>query len=62
MQVDGQWIQFDDDKMIPRKEDEVLSLCGGGDWHMAYLLLYAAQRVPAADADAAAATPEAPQA
>ncbi|CAL8463183.1 g2717 [Coccomyxa elongata] len=39
-QDDGAWIQFDDDEMIPRKEDEVLALSGGGDWHMAYLLLY----------------------
>ena len=27
-QKDGQWIQFDDDQMIPRKEEEVLTLCG----------------------------------
>lgn len=27
-QEDGSWIQFDDDKMIPRKEEEVLTLCG----------------------------------
>lgn len=45
-QEDGQWIQFDDDQMIPRKEEEVLALSGGGDWHMAYLLLYKGQRVP----------------
>lgn len=44
-QTDGQWIQFDDDNMIPRKEEEVLALSGGGDWHMAYLLLYKAQLV-----------------
>jgi len=43
-QDDGSWIQFDDDEMIPRKEEEVLALSGGGDWHMAYLLLYRAQR------------------
>ncbi|KAI7837315.1 hypothetical protein COHA_008830 [Chlorella ohadii] len=49
-QEDGSWIQFDDDKMIPRKEEEVLTLCGGGDWHMAYLMLYRAQRVPALEA------------
>lgn len=45
-QPDAQWVQFDDDDMIPRKEEEVLALSGGGDWHMAYLLLYRAQRVP----------------
>jgi ubiquitin carboxyl-terminal hydrolase 14 len=33
--------------MIPRKEEEVLTLAGGGDWHMAYLLLYRAVKVPA---------------
>lgn len=44
--TDGQWVQFDDDKMILRKDEEVLALSGGGDWHMAYLLLYKAQKVP----------------
>ena len=41
-QDDGQWLQFDDEEMIPRKEEEVIALSGGGDWHMAYLLLYKA--------------------
>jgi len=45
-QTDGQWILFDDDEMILKKEEDVLALSGGGDWHMAYLLLYKAQRVP----------------
>jgi ubiquitin carboxyl-terminal hydrolase 14 len=53
-QSDASWIQFDDEEMIPRKEEEVLALAGGGDWHMAYLLLYRAQRVPGAPAGAAA--------
>lgn len=43
-QDDGHWIQFDDDEMIPRKEEDVIALSGGGDWHMAYLLLYKGQR------------------
>jgi hypothetical protein len=34
-------------QMIVRKEEEVLSLSGGGDWHMAYLLLYRARTVEA---------------
>ena len=46
MQDDGQWVQFDDEQMILRKEEEIQTLAGGGDWHMAYLLLYKAQRVP----------------
>lgn len=44
-QSDNAWIQFDDDQLIPRNEDEIVTLSGGGDWHMAYLLLYRAQRV-----------------
>jgi len=44
-QDDGQWMQFDDEELIPRKADEIVTLSGGGDWHMAYLLLYRAQRV-----------------
>lgn len=44
--TDGQWVQFDDDRMVLRKDEEVLALSGGGDWHMAYLLLFKAQRVP----------------
>lgn len=42
------WIQFDDDKLIPRKDEDITALCGGGDWHTAYLKLYRAQRVPEA--------------
>lgn len=34
-------------QVIVRKEEEVLSLSGGGDWHMAYLLLYRARTVAA---------------
>jgi len=33
------WIQYDDDTLSPRTPEEVLALSGGGDWHMAYLLL-----------------------
>jgi ubiquitin carboxyl-terminal hydrolase 14 len=53
-QPDGQWVQFDDDNMILRKEEEVLTLSGGGDWHMAYMLLYKAIRVPEMEAENAA--------
>jgi ubiquitin carboxyl-terminal hydrolase 14 len=50
-------VLFDDDDLIIKKDEDVLALCGGGDWHMAYLLLYRAIRVPegAAAAPAAAA-------
>lgn len=43
---DDSWIQYDDDKLIPRKDEDITALSGGGDWHTAYLLLYKAQRVP----------------
>ena len=45
-QTDGQWINFDDENLIQVKESDVLGLGGGGDWHMANLLLYCAQTVP----------------
>lgn len=45
-QDDGSWVQFDDDKMIPRKDEDILELSGGGDWHTGYLFLYKPQRVP----------------
>lgn len=47
-QADGSWVLYDDDDLTVRKEEEILALAGGGDWHMAYLLLYRAQRVPKA--------------
>ncbi|KAL6784342.1 hypothetical protein ACKKBG_A05775 [Auxenochlorella protothecoides x Auxenochlorella symbiontica] len=53
-QGDGRWILFDDDRMEVREEADVLALAGGGDWHMAYLLVYRAVRAP----QAAAALPE----
>ena len=46
-QDDNSWIQFDDEEMVSRKEEEIVELSGGGDWHMAYLLLYKAIRVTA---------------
>lgn len=34
------WLRFDDDVVTPVTEEDVLKLSGGGDWHMAYILLY----------------------
>lgn len=53
---DGSWVCFDDDKLSVRTEEEVLQLSGGGDWHMAYLLVYRAimADVPSGDAKAGA--------
>ena len=44
-----------------RTEEDVLQLCGGGDWHMGYLLLYRAITVelPAGKEAPAAAAAEA---
>lgn len=40
--LDGTWVCFDDEKLTVRTQEEVLQLSGGGDWHMAYLLVYRA--------------------
>lgn len=58
-QQDGSWVLFDDDELIMKNDEDVLALCGGGDWHMAYLLIYRAVRVPEAAAAAVAAKPPA---
>jgi len=56
----GGWLLYDDDKLSHKSDEDVLALSGGGDWHMAYLLLYEALTVsPAAAAAAAAAAPPA---
>jgi ubiquitin carboxyl-terminal hydrolase 14 len=34
------WIKYDDDNVSEVSEDEVKKLSGGGDWHLAYILLY----------------------
>ena len=34
------WMKFDDDYVTKVKSDEILNLCGGGDWHTAYYLVY----------------------
>lgn len=54
-QADGTWALFDDDKIIPKAQEDVLALSGGGDWHMAYLIMYSAVRAPAGAAKGGAA-------
>lgn len=57
-QSDGLWIEFDDDTMIAKKDEDIIALNGGGDWHSAYMMLFKAQRVPAPVAvEPAAAAP-----
>jgi len=40
-QPQGHWVKFDDDTVSSCKEEDVLKLSGGGEWHSAYILLYA---------------------
>eukprot|EP00127_Corallochytrium_limacisporum_P001444 Clim_evm6s56 gene=Clim_evmTU6s56 len=37
----NKWAKFDDDKVSFVNDEEILKLSGGGDWHTAYILLYA---------------------
>jgi len=39
------WVKCDDDVVSPVSADEILKLSGGGDWHIAYLLLYGPRRL-----------------
>ena len=58
-QKDGRWVLFDDDTLTFKKDDDIIALCGGGDWHMAYLLLYRAVTVPQPSTASAATAPAA---
>ncbi len=49
-QSEGVWVLFDDDTLHMKKDEDILALSGGGDWHMAYLLLYREVTVPAVPA------------
>jgi ubiquitin carboxyl-terminal hydrolase 14 len=35
-----EWHQYDDDVVTPKTAAEIQNLCGGGDWHMAYICFY----------------------
>ena len=36
---------MDDDKVSLVTEEQILKLSGGGDWHVAYILLYGPRRL-----------------
>ncbi|KAB7496103.1 Ubiquitin carboxyl-terminal hydrolase 14 [Armadillidium nasatum] len=36
----NEWLKCDDDQITPVSEEDILKLSGGGDWHIAYILLY----------------------
>lgn len=40
----NQWYKYDDDKVSIVDDAAIKNLDGGGDWHMAYILLYGPQR------------------
>ncbi|XP_073006842.1 ubiquitin carboxyl-terminal hydrolase 6 [Typha latifolia] len=44
-QENGKWIEYDDDNPIPQREEDITKLSGGGDWHMAYIIMYKARVV-----------------
>jgi ubiquitin carboxyl-terminal hydrolase 14 len=43
-QDDGAWVEYDDDVLRGRNEEELMQLKGGGDHHAAYMLIYKALR------------------
>ena len=40
-----EWFKCDDDDITPVTEEDILKLSGGGDWHCAYVLLYASKQL-----------------
>ncbi|XP_073535235.1 ubiquitin carboxyl-terminal hydrolase 14 [Phyllobates terribilis] len=47
-----EWIKFDDDKVSIVSPEDILRLSGGGDWHIAYVLLYGPRRIEATEEEA----------
>jgi len=39
------WLMCDDDNVVPVTSQDILKLSGGGDWHCAYVLLYAPKQL-----------------
>nr|VDD01059.1 unnamed protein product [Brassica oleracea] len=44
-QESGKWIQYDDSYPSVQREEDITKLSGGGDWHMAYIIMYKARFV-----------------
>ncbi|XP_062850627.1 ubiquitin carboxyl-terminal hydrolase 14 isoform X2 [Trichomycterus rosablanca] len=42
---EDEWVKFDDDKVSVVTPDDILKLSGGGDWHIAYVLVYGPRRL-----------------
>ncbi|KAL9230576.1 hypothetical protein vseg_005911 [Gypsophila vaccaria] len=45
-QENGKWVEYDDESPIPQREEDIVKLSGGGDWHMAYICMYKARTTP----------------
>ncbi|KAJ2327094.1 deubiquitinating enzyme, partial [Coemansia sp. RSA 2681] len=45
------WYKFDDDEVSMVTDDDILKLCGGGDWHTAYVTLYRAKQLEPVEVD-----------
>ncbi|KAG7278410.1 hypothetical protein CRUP_038573 [Coryphaenoides rupestris] len=46
---EDEWVKFDDDKVSVVSPEDILRLSGGGDWHIAYVLLYGPRRLETLD-------------
>merc|ERR1719309_1450273 len=46
---EDEWVKFDDDKVSVVSPEDILRLSGGGDWHIAYVLLYGPRRLEILD-------------
>ncbi|KAJ1191072.1 hypothetical protein NDU88_000389 [Pleurodeles waltl] len=46
---EDEWIKFDDDKVSIVSPEDILRLSGGGDWHIAYVLLYGPRQIEVAE-------------
>ncbi|CAM9517026.1 unnamed protein product [Lampetra planeri] len=44
---EDEWVKCDDDRVSVVHSEEILKLSGGGDWHIAYVLLYSPRRLEA---------------
>uniref|UniRef100_W5L5L8 Ubiquitin carboxyl-terminal hydrolase n=1 Tax=Astyanax mexicanus TaxID=7994 RepID=W5L5L8_ASTMX len=42
---EDEWVKFDDDKVSVVTPEDILKLSGGGDWHIAYVLVYGPRRL-----------------
>ena len=45
LSLSDEWFKFDDDKVSVVSPEDILRLSGGGDWHIAYVLLYGPRRL-----------------